>query len=448
MSRQQFEYDARHAVMVIGLLLGGLLAPCAHATPIGGGGGGPQLEQPSTPAEAQYRSGIAGLAKGDLESAEKGFKESLKLDPKNVPSLVGMAEVSLKKNRPQDVREFLQKALDLAPKSAEVQTAWGRFMNTQKKFGEAEAAFKKAIALNPQAGSPRLDLGDLYLTTLNKPKEALEVFRGVLAIDAGNAAAHFGAGRALAVSGDVTQALVELKESARLAPDNPMPLSAIGRLHASRKEYDKALEAFADALKVQPKFVQARVDRGDVFLAQGQDDKALDEFNAALKDVPKLAAVQVRVGMLHERAKRATDAERAYLAAIEADPNQAIAYNNLAYMAAERKAKLDEALVWAKKAVDLAPKAAGFQDTLGWVHRARGELDKALPVLEKAAAVKPETAEIVYHLGVVYAEKGKAKEAAASLEKALTIKKDFAGADDARKRLEALGRSSSKSSGR
>ena len=78
-----------------------------------------------------------------------------------------------------------------------------------------------------------------------------------------------------------------------------------------------------------------------------------------------------------------------------------------------------------------------------WVHRARGDLDKAIAVLEKASALKPERAEIVYHLGVVYAEKGRTKEAIGVLNKALSLKPDFAGADDARQRIKALGKTSS-----
>ena len=43
----------------------------------------------------------------------------------------------------------------------------------------------------------------------------------------------------------------------------------------ARQEYDKALEAFSHALKVQPQFVQAYIARGDVYGIQGQPDKAL-----------------------------------------------------------------------------------------------------------------------------------------------------------------------------
>lgn len=42
-----------------------------------------------------------------------------------------------------------------------------------------------------------------------------------------------------------------------------------------------------------------------------------------------------------------------------------LAYNNLAWLLAERKIKLDEAVIWAKKAADLAPQLPHVQDTLG-----------------------------------------------------------------------------------
>ncbi len=114
--------------------------------------------------------------------------------------------------------------------------------------------------------------------------------------------------------------------------------------------------------------------------------------------------------------------------------------NNLAWMAAERKVKLDEALEWATKAGALGPKVPEFQGTLGWVHRARGDLAKAAQALQKAATLKPERPAIIYHLAVVHQEQGKTKEALAELKKALALDKNFPGADDARRRLQQLSR--------
>ena len=66
-----------------------------------------------------------------------------------------------RKGRSQEARERLQKARGLDPENASVHEAWGRFLHSQKQFGEAEAAFKKAIALDPKLVSARMDLGDL-----------------------------------------------------------------------------------------------------------------------------------------------------------------------------------------------------------------------------------------------------------------------------------------------
>jgi Flp pilus assembly protein TadD len=109
-------------------------------------------------------------------------------------------------------------------------------------------------------------------------------------------------------------------------------------------------------------------------------------------------------------------------------------------MAAERKARLDDALTWDKKAVEFEPKVSQFQDTLGWVHRARGELDKAADVLQKATKLEPSQAVVWYHLGIIQAERKKTKDAAAALKQALQLQQNFPESEDARKRLAELER--------
>jgi tetratricopeptide (TPR) repeat protein len=346
--------------------------------------------------------------------------------------------VAIRQGNSKQTETYLQQALKVAPQSAEVHEAWGRYLHTQKRFGDAEAAFKKAIALDPQAVTPRVDLGDLYLGTLRKTGEAIEAYRAALRIDPSHAGAHNALGTALAVAGDPEAARAEFMEASRLAPNNPLPLQSLGQLYANRKEYDKALAAFSDALKVQPQFVQMYLARGDVFLLQGQADKALAEYNEALRVAPQFSLAYVKIGALHEANKQLEEAEKAYLAAIDADAKQAMAYSRLARMAAERKTRLDDAITWAQKAVELEPKVPQFQDTLGWVHRARGELDKAEAVLQKATTGEPPQAVIWYHLGIVRAERKKTKEVAAALKQALKLQQNFPDSEDARKRLAEL----------
>ena len=360
--------------------------------------------KPESPAESEYRKGLTDLVKGDLNTAEAAFKQSLQLEPKQIISILGLADIAVRRGQGKVAEEYLRRALTLAPNSSEVQRAWGRYLYSQKKFVPAEAAFKKAIVSNPKSADPRVDLADLYLKGLRNFPEAINTYKSALALAPTLASAHYGLGVAL----------------------------------AGVKQYSQALDSLSATLKAQPQFTQAYLARGEIFEVTGENDKALAEYAAALKANPKFAQAHVKIGMIQERKKQTAEAEKSYLAAIELDSNQPIAYNNLAWAAAERRTRLDDALVWAKKAVELAPAAPEFQDTLGWVYRARGELDKATSALQKAASAKPELAEVIYHLGVVYAENGKTNDAEATLRKALALKKDFAGADDARKRLNSL----------
>jgi tetratricopeptide (TPR) repeat protein len=403
------------------------------ATPIG-----VQGEASKMPSLSQYDTGLGALAKQDLAAAESAFQEALKQDSKSIDALLGLAQVALKKNNAVQAESYLNKALSIAPNSAEVHTAWGRYHYWQKRFPLAEASFKKAITLNPKAIPPQLDLADLYLTALKKPLKATGLYKEVIKLEPQHAGAHYAMGMALASMAQPEEALSELRTAARLAPQNPLPAIAIARIYTYQGKSELALTAWSDALKLHPQLVQARLGRGDILAGLSQDDKALAEYGEALKIAPKLSDIYIRIGMIHERHKRLGEAEKAYLTAINLEPRQAIAYNNLAWIAVERNVRLDQARIWAEKAVDLRPGVPEFHDTLAWVYRARGDLDSAVSVLEKVTAGKSLQPETLYHLGIVYEEKGKQQQAASAYQKALELNKNFGQAQDAQQRLERL----------
>lgn len=416
--------------------LSALIPLASHAVPMAPVG----LPNPSvsnnSPAATHYRTGLGALGKNDFGAAEAAFMESAKADPKFAAALLGLAHVAVKRNQIKAAETWLQKALSIASDNADVQTSWGRYLYAQQKFSKAEIAFKKAISADPGAFAPRIDLADLYLNGLRNPKEAVEAYRAALAIQADHGGAHFGLATALALSGQQTEAAGEFETAGKFAPGNPLPWQALGQLHVEQKQYDKALEAFGKALKAQSDFALVYVSRGDVFTLKGEDSRAIQEYQAALKIAPKYSLAHMRLASTYHRLKRFPESEAAYLAVIDSEPRSALAYNNLAWLSVERKTHLNEALVWAKKAVELAPSTAQFQDTLGWVYRARGEVDKAASVLEKASTIKPPQADIFYHLGLVYEEQGNAKKASSAFKTAVQLRKDFPEATQALRRIE------------
>lgn len=401
----------------------------------------PILKSRPDSAQGQVERGVASLSQRDLNAAEAAFREGLRMEPGLVAALAGLADVAVQRGHASEAESYLQKALKLAPQDPAVQRSWARYLASQKRFPEAAAALKKAATLAPKAAAlPDKELGDLYLSAMNRPDQAVEAYRAALALEPGSPGAHFALGTALAALHQDDKAEKELREAQRLMPTDPSPNHSLGLLYLQSRQFPKALQAFSDALRIRPDFLPSCMARGETLEAIGQDDKALLQYADCRKADPKFAPPEIKIGVIHQRHNRLAEADKAYLAALNLDPKQVIAYNNLAFQAAQQRTKLNDALIWAKKAVELQPQVAQFQDTLGWVFRARGELDQASTTLEKAAALDPKDPTTYYHLGVVYSEKRKGREAVVALNRALAINAAFPEAGDARKLLAQLGR--------
>jgi tetratricopeptide (TPR) repeat protein len=389
-------------------------------------------------AEVKYRQGMAAREKGDLAAASAAFQEILKADSRNVAVLLAATDVAIKEGKHSDAASFLQRAASASPNDPSVYRSWARLYFTQRNFKEANTALEKAIRLAPKDPYALIDLGDLQVMGLHNLPQAVETYKRAIALDPTNSGAHYASGVALGESGKLQEAQTALRTAIRLSPSNPLPYLALGRVTAALNDAPGALEAFAGALKAKPNSVAAFLGRGDVYAALNDKGNALAEYAKALKVDPKNESAYLKTGIVHQQAGEWHDAEQAYLKAVESNSGEALAYNNLAWMAADKKTSgLDKAEMWARKALDKSPDAVTYQDTLAWVYRAKGQPDKAREILEKAAKQNPASADVNYHLGVVLQESGKSAEALTYLKKA-QADKNYQQAADVQSRIAQL----------
>ena len=399
--------------------------------------------RPSKPGQAEelFDKGLAALKRNDLVSAENAFSASLKLDPKAVAPMLGLAQIASKRGQHQAAVDYVHRAFLQAPDDADVQRNWARYKYSEGLYQEAENALRHAMQVDPAAARPRIDLGDLYVLAYRKPAEAIPFYKEAIRLEPKHAGAHYGLGMALGMTGQRMEAVAELNQAATLAPTNPLPYYRLGRLHESERRLDQAMEAFGLALRARPAFAPAFLERGKILLAKNDSAGALREFQNAAAADSALAEPHLQLGMIYQQRRQWSNAQEAYLAAIARNPQEAIAYNNLAWMATESGVQLNDALKWARKAVSIAPDVSQFQTTLGWVQRARGDLGAAADALAKAAAMKPPRADALYYLAIVRLDQGRRAEGTTLLKKALALDPAFSNAPDAQHRLKALDQS-------
>lgn len=392
-----------------------------------------------TPAERSAAAGFKALLAGDLQAAESSFGQSLKSDPNLAAALLGLADVRLRQQRPSEAETLLKRALTIEPRNPALHAALGRFYYVRGDLAKAKASYGEAIRLDPRSLLPHVDLGSLYATAEHNPRAAAQEYRKALAIKPDYGPARLGLALSLLAGGDTAGALAELQRLAKDSPKDPTAWHLIGRINASEKRYEEAARALDEALRVQPDFLPALIDRADVYAAAGQDRKAVADYEQVAKLRPDDAVTRVKLGMVQQRMGEPARAEASYRAALKLNPDIAPAANNLAMIELRQAGDLDEALALARKATSLAPEVPQFHDTLGQVLRAKGDLAGAIAATEKATRLEPPQADIWYHLGRLYDEANRKDPAVQAYRRALELDPDFADAAGARARLQALG---------
>ena len=96
------------------------------------------------------------------------------------------------------------------------------------------------------------------------------------------------------------------------------------------------------------------------------------------------------------------DAAETFRQIIEANPDDAAALNNYAYILAKHLDRPEEALPYAERAVTLAPDSLDILDTMATLHTKMGEHEKSMVSRLRQYALAPENASVALEISRAY----------------------------------------------
>lgn len=342
------------------------------------------------------RSDFEALAAGQqalrarrFDEAEKAFGEAYRINPRSVEAMLGLAAAAQGSGKSKLARDWMSSAVAMAPGQPNVLQAQARLFTEMGLFSDAEESYKSAIASHPGLPQLKLDLASLYLDKLKKPPQAIAILRDVIRQNPDMAAAHLGLGLALSADGRIDEASRELDEAVRRDPNNPYALHAQGLVALRLGQADRALASFDKALTIRRDLAGATIGRGDALLALGRGEQALEAYSRAATLAPTSAYPHALRGQAFEKMRRLPEAEAAYRDALRIDPNDLRVMNNLAYVLASQRIKLDEALNLIQRALAKGPNRATLYDTLGVIQLARNNVSAAREAFERGLALEP-----------------------------------------------------------
>ncbi len=427
----------RPAGTLLALLLLAWPAPWAVAAPVTASGQVGGTKAAASPADLAHQRGLDALVRQDLAAAEAAFQEALKLQPRHVPSLLGLGELAFVRRQLDEAGRRIDQALQVAPDDAAALASKGRLLVVQGQRAAAEPLLQRAAERDPKAVRPRIDLADL-LASRGDHRRAIELYRQVVAIDPQHAGARYALGLSLRALGQVDAAARELQAAVERAPTAALAHVELARTELQRKRLAEGLQAVEPAFGLNPVPIDAWLVKADLQEARGDVDGALQTLAAASQSNPRSAFPHLRRGMIEHQRGQLDAARQAYRRTLELDRAQPVALNNLAAIAVARKAELAEAEGWAREATRMNPRAAQFRHTLGEVLRAQGKLADALVAFEAAARLAPRDATLVFHHGRALAEAGQGSRAREVIRAALDLGTAFSEAGEARRLLGTL----------
>lgn len=272
---------------------------------------------------------------GQIREALEVAGQGLALEPDNADLLNHSGVFAARLGDTQAAEAAYRRAIVVQPDCAETHYNLGNLLKTRQRPLEAEAAYRCAIELRPHYVEAFSNLGNLLLAQ-GRPDEAEAVYRRATEINPDHADTWSNFGNLLQAQRRPEQAEAAYRRAIALRPGYAEALSNLGVLLKSQKRPHEAEAAYRRAIAASPEYAEAWSNLGVLLL----DEKRLAEAEGACRRAiairPTYADAWVNLGNLLQIARRSSDAEAAYRRAIAINPGSADAHWNLSLLLLKR----------------------------------------------------------------------------------------------------------------
>lgn len=375
---------------------------------------------------------------GRYDEATQNLNRVLENDAKNLRALNLLAQVQRRQGKREDAIKTLKRALegqDITD-SLEIQFELAETYEELGQYDNAVAAYEEALTalLNPDG------------TVSDSNRRNAGIVMQAIAL------AYRSAGQR-----DKTLQTIERMRKV-LGPDSIVPDQLLIDTHRTDGKYQEAVDVARAAQKRFPKerrfkFLEAqslsqlqKVDEAVAVLKTlfngGAEDADVHHFTSfilldnnkldeaernvrkALQFDTKNISYLITLSSIQDRGKKYKESEETLRYVLQLDPDNATALNNLGYFLTERNERLNEALGFIQRAVNIEPSNSSFLDSLGWIYYKMGNLEMAKKYLEESIVHDRRSATVREHLGDLYHRLGRTEDAIKQWQLALELTHD------------------------
>ena len=327
--------------------------------------------------EARFRMGRAYERAGRLRQAAAAYTAAAELIPDNVEAQIAAANTFLLQHRFEDTRIAAERALQVKPAEVRALILRARAQAGLNRTAAALADLEQAIALDPTFSGTYFDRGLLQVAAGDPAKGEASLLRAIEA-DPASAYPHVILASLHWAQGALDKAEAQLLQAVAVQPGDFAAHRALAALYLGANrvaEAEQHLKSIADRQAT----AGARLSLADFYLVVGNQPQATSVLQALAADpkAPGYADARSRLAALAYAAGRKEEAHRVVDGTIEQDPRSPRALVTKAqFLVTERK--IDQALVFARRAVTADPRAVTPRFLLASVLSAQQDVNAAV----------------------------------------------------------------------
>jgi tetratricopeptide (TPR) repeat protein len=205
-------------------------------------------------AQEEYRAAIALFQQQKFVEAGDALDRSLRADPAFVPGWILRGRLAMAANRFDVARPAFERAIVLAPDTAEPRFMLGFLLYVANDFAQAQPVLAKAAALDPADANAVFYLA-MTEEALAHPPEALQHYEKAIALQdragSANADTHTAYARLLFTLGRMEESAREAQRVLKIDPASRDGHYELGRLYLESGKFAEAAAEGEEALRAK-----------------------------------------------------------------------------------------------------------------------------------------------------------------------------------------------------
>lgn len=383
-------------------------------------------------AAAWVLLGAARHAQGAMGPAVAAYRRAVRLDPAASDPAIKLAAAYVARGDDARALRVLDRAVARVAEPLGIQFFYeylGRLYLDAGKLREATACFERLAATQTANVQAQGQLARCYAAA-GRWSEAISLLSRLAARDVSSMLWPYQLGELYEQMGNEAAAVEQYRLATRRQPLRAEPFLRIASLTLAA-DREQAVATLREALVQLPEDPLVHTFLGLLMSHGGASVEAMAAFDRALGFAVRAGTVDelnplfyVWYGAACDQGGERARAEELLRESIRRRPEVHEAHNYLAYMWAERRENLEQALALSKRSLELKPGDPAYEDTLGWIYYGMGDYERALEWIGKAVRAMPGDATLADHMGDVLAALGREEEAASYWAISLRIRPD------------------------